>query len=134
MEELLGPSKQLTQSRTRGSKSFGSTNALICSQDCWSEMRQSLGYVFDEVHLKRGIYAPEGHAQFEDETTMIRRLLLKLLLGEISLPMDVRNFPVDEEEAGEQRKLRQLAYECLEGKRPAVVRVVKDDEQLSRDA
>ena len=44
------------------------------------EMGRSLGYEFDEVHIRKGIYAPEAHGQLGNENMLIRRGLLRLLL------------------------------------------------------
>ena len=53
------------------------------------QMGKSLGYDFDEVHLKRQVYQPIGHTQIEEEQTEIRNLLLRLLKGQGRLPIAV---------------------------------------------
>lgn len=58
------------------------------------EMSQAVGYrEFDKVHIKRGIYAPQGHANIEWEFEAIRKLLIDVLTGVRSIPMDVRSLP-----------------------------------------
>lgn len=52
-------------------------------------MGESLGYDFDEVHLKRQVYQPIGHSQIEEEQNEIRRLQLRLLKGQGRLPIAV---------------------------------------------
>lgn len=86
-------------------------------------MGRSLGYEFDEVHVKKGIYAPEAHGRIEDENILIRRGLLRLLYGDAALKMDVTSFPVSDEDLAEQKALRDILKELLEGKRalPVVV-------------
>ncbi len=69
------------------------------------EMGKSLEYQFDAVQVKKGIYAPEGHAQIEDEQVLLRRGLIQLLYGNRSLKMDVQSFPVDEQALENQKLL-----------------------------
>lgn len=57
------------------------------------EMGRSLGYEFGEVHVKKGIYAPEAHGRLEDENMLIRRGLLRLLSGDAAMKMNVPAFP-----------------------------------------
>ena len=75
-------------------------------QEAWEDRRQnlfatlllnmgkSLKYEFDEVHIKKGIYAPEAHSQMENEQQMVRQGLISLLQGEKPLKMEVVHFPV----------------------------------------
>ena len=88
-----------------------------------SEMGASLGYSFDDVHIKKGIYAPEAHAQTEDELLLIRRGLIRLLYGDAELKMDVTSLPIGEDEANEQKEIRQEIKELIEGKRALSVKV-----------
>jgi len=81
------------------------------------EMGRSLSYHFDEVHVKRGTYAPEAHAQIEKESWLIRLGLIRLLHGDANLKMDIASFPVSEEELLEQKVLRERLQELLDGKR-----------------
>lgn len=64
--------------------------------DLLYEMAKSLGYDFDKVHLKRSIYIPKGHTEFEFEQETIRKALLKIMTGQNSLPVKFTNFPGDE--------------------------------------
>lgn len=86
-------------------------------------MGKSLGYDFDEVHLKKGIYSPEAHARVEDENTLLRRGLLRLIYGDGTLKMDVKSFPISEEEAKEQKEIRKSIQELLNGDRDFPVSV-----------
>ena len=75
------------------------------SAEAWSERRvdlliellhsmgSSLGYAFNKTQIKNGIYAPIGHSRMETEQEQIRQLVLELLSGNRSLPMDVTSFP-----------------------------------------
>lgn len=84
-------------------------------------MGQALGYEFDQVHVKKGIYAPEAHSQIENENTLLRRGLIRLLYGDASVKMDVVSFPVTEEAAAEQQVIRDHLIELLRGQRSLTV-------------
>ena len=71
------------------------------------EMGKSLNYLFDEIHVKRAIYAPEAHAQLEHENWLIRQGALRILYGDAHLKMDVTSFPVSEQIITEQKHLRE---------------------------
>ena len=57
------------------------------------DMGKAVGYDFDTVQIRRGIYTPIAHANLEIETQVLRRLLIEVLLGNRSLPLDVRSLP-----------------------------------------
>jgi hypothetical protein len=96
-------------------------------------MGRSLGYEFDEVHVKKGIYAPEAHGRLEDENLLIRRGLVHLLYGDAELKMKVTSLPLSDEALAEQKALRDALQELLDGKRTLPV-AVSDDEPNIRDA
>jgi hypothetical protein len=56
-----------------------------------------VGYKFDKIHIKRGIYSPIAHGEIENELTDIRKSLLSLFRGESSLKMNVVGFPIDKD-------------------------------------
>jgi len=91
------------------------------------DMGHALGYEFDDVHVKKGIYAPEAHGRLEDEKMLIRRGLLRLLYGDSDLKMQVTSFPVSNEELAEQKALRDAIQQLLDGKRSLPVAVSKTD-------
>ena len=91
------------------------------------EMGRSLGYEFDEVHVKKGIYAPEAHGRLEDENMLIRRGLLNLLYGDTALKMNVTSFPISQQALDEQKVLRDALQELLDGKRALPVDVTNDE-------
>ena len=81
------------------------------------QMGKSLGYGFDEVHVKKGVYAPEAHSQIENENTLVRRGLIRVLYGDVSLSMAIDSLPTGEQEAAEQKEVRKALLEILaEGK------------------
>ncbi len=55
------------------------------------EMGHSLGYDFDEVHIKKGIYIPEAHTKLEDDNIKIRQGLINIIEGEKSLNINVKD-------------------------------------------
>ena len=85
-------------------------------QEAWEDRRQnllaklllnmgkSLKYEFDEVHIKKGIYAPEAHSRMENEQQMVRQGLISLLQGEKPLKMEVVHFPVAQQAAIDREK------------------------------
>jgi hypothetical protein len=93
------------------------------------EMGKSLSYIFDEVHVKRAIYAPEAHAQLESENLLMRRGLLRLLYGDAHLKMDVTSFPISGESLKEQTALREGLQELIDGKRKLGVSVSGSDDK-----
>ena len=97
------------------------------------QMGHSLGYEFDEVHVKKGIYAPEAHGRLEEENMLIRRGLLRLLYGDAALKMDVTSFPVSEQSLAEQKALNDALKELLDGKRNLPV-VISDKEGKEENA
>ena len=53
-------------------------------------MGQSLGYDFDKVKIKRGIYIPRGHGEEMTDQFIIRKGLVNILSGKVSLPVEVK--------------------------------------------
>ena len=81
-------------------------------------LAQYLGYGFSRAQLARDIYSPKVHADVEAEQTAIRKGLAKLLNGEASLPMAVREFPAfaDDETLSNQSAIQQALISWLTGK------------------
>jgi hypothetical protein len=65
--------------------------------DLLEAMAKALGYNFDRVELKRGIYSPKAHGEAELEQRVILRGLVELLTGRQPLAMKVTESPVSEE-------------------------------------
>jgi len=57
--------------------------------DLLYEMAISLKYKFDKVHLKRKVYMPKGHVDFENENLEMRKAILGILRGKDSIPIRV---------------------------------------------
>lgn len=95
-------------------------------------MAQSLGYLFDRVHIKRAAYYPQGYGDIEQDQLVIRKGLTSVLKGEISLPMKLTSLPISEQEAQEQAELRKLMIQSYKGQLPLEVKLVKSDEPQGR--
>ena len=52
-------------------------------------MGKSLGYDFDKVRIRKGIYVPRGHGDLDLENRVIRRGIAEILIGRRSLPVSV---------------------------------------------
>jgi hypothetical protein len=54
-------------------------------------MGRDVGYKFDNVDIKRRIYAPQGHQQLEYENIEFRKKLMEILKGEDSIKVNIVN-------------------------------------------
>ncbi len=50
-------------------------------------MGACLGYDFDKVHLKKGIYVPKGHTDLDNELFLLRQASLDVLFGDRAIPV-----------------------------------------------
>jgi hypothetical protein len=64
-----------------------------------------VGYKFDRIHIKRGIYSPIAHSEIESELTEIRKSLLSVFKGDLPLKMNVVGFPFDKDALDANRSL-----------------------------
>ncbi|MEO8839424.1 MAG: DUF6680 family protein [Herbaspirillum sp.] len=69
-------------------------------------MGKSLGYEFDQVEVKKGIYAPMAYSRNQDEDVLLRRGITRILHGESSLKMDITSFPDAHQRPTEQQVIR----------------------------
>jgi hypothetical protein len=69
------------------------SNELL--SDLLVKMGSSLGYSFDKVYVKKGVYYPEGLGDMEQEQHALRKGLLSVLAGTASFPVAVfeQRFP-----------------------------------------
>jgi hypothetical protein len=58
---------------------------------------KDLGFSFDRVQLRRGIYTPIAHGEIEAEQTELRKATLSLVTGRHALQMNVVGFPFDKD-------------------------------------
>lgn len=91
--------------------------------DLLYEMSRALGYDFDRVHLRRGVYWPRRHGEEEQFQRVVREQVLKLLSGELALPVELTSIPVSEENSKTQAAVQERLLEHLEGIRPVRVMV-----------
>jgi len=104
--------------------------------DLLHTMGNFLGYSFDKTHIKRSIYSPQGHADIENEQQLLRRAMIELLMGRLSLPVETIHQPLSEEaqksrddEQAEQKKIRELLIKHYEGEVPVHVRIVENEDK-----
>lgn len=90
------------------------------------EMGRSLDYDFDEVHVKKGIYAPEAHGRIDDENSLIRSGLVQFLYGGKALKMDITSLPVSDEDRAASVALRDALRGLLDGSHPLPVIVTQE--------
>lgn len=62
---------------------FAVWNAQVSSSsvELLYKMSIAVGYSFDKVHLEKGAYFPKGHADFQNEQSMLRKGELDVLYG-----------------------------------------------------
>lgn len=59
--------------------------------DLLIEMGKPLNYEFDPVHIKKGIYTPQGHETDAQEILAMRRGILNLLYGDKSIKIVIQD-------------------------------------------
>lgn len=91
---------------------------------------RDVGYKFDRVQLKRGAYTPVAHGDLEFEQNSIRKLLLKVLSGELALPMEVKGFPIHDEALKSQLELQRKLTAALDGSGTLSVQVKGDRDSI----
>ena len=101
------------------------SNELLA--DLLFEMAKAVGYDFDKVHLKKGSYTPQGHADFEFEQNFIRRSLVQLFLNEAKIPVQIVA-PPDATGISSEERLRQLLIKHYEGGKPIRVIIEENEE------
>ena len=90
-----------------------------------AQMGKCLGYDFDPVAIRKGAYAPKGHADIEIEFQLIRSMLVELLAGTRSL--HVATVPDGEDATKNAERLRKAVFGVLEGRKHVQVHVTRDD-------
>jgi len=54
---------------------------------------QDVGFTFDRVQLKKGVYSPAAHGDLELEQLLLRRAAIRALAGETALKMKIVDLP-----------------------------------------
>jgi hypothetical protein len=83
----------------------------------------ALGFDFDRVQLRRGIYNPRAHDENEAAYLLIRNGLVRLLNGTQPLKMEVTSFPVAQEDIDRQRQVQASLLEHLDGNRSLRIKI-----------
>lgn len=96
-------------------------------------MGKSLDYKFDKTHIKRSIYSPQGHADIENEQQFLRKALIELLMGRLTLPVETISPSLSDdeeksrdEEQAEQKLLRDLLIKHYKGEIPSIVKIIDE--------
>lgn len=84
-------------------------------------MSHSLGYDFDRVHLKRGVYSPRAHGEEELAQQSIRNSLGAILSGAKPFPIKVTSIEQPQAALEKQAGLQMMLADVLSGKRPLQV-------------
>jgi hypothetical protein len=98
--------------------------------DLLHKMAICLGYEFDKVRIKNNAYVPIGHGNIERDLELIRTGLVQLLSGKLPIKMEVVSLPstVSESDLLEQKEIRSLPVNYLEGKIPMPVTILNAPE------
>lgn len=89
--------------------------------DVLASMSTALDYHFDRVVLHRGCYAPQGHADLENEQTMIRKGVVDLLEGKSSLPVHIDAASTSPDDRERLVRVQSALLDVLTGTRPIAV-------------
>lgn len=102
-----------------------------CLSDLLYEMGKSLNYKFDKTHIKRSIYSPQGHIDIENDQQFLRKALIELLMGRLTLPVKTISPSLSDEELesrseeqAEQKLIRELLIKHYKGEIPSIVKIV----------
>ncbi|MEO4029019.1 DUF6680 family protein [Chromobacterium vaccinii] len=96
----------------RGDELF--TNLLEC-------IAKATNYKFERTLLRAGSYTPEAHGTIELQQQAIRSFAVEVALGNRSLPMEVKSWPVDQELGRRQITVQE---QLVEGQRETLSRLV----------
>ena len=96
------------------------------------EMGNRLGYKFDSVQIKRGIYSPQAHADVEQEQNLLRKALLEVLAGKREIPINAVITPLNEEAAAQGKRMMEGIVGVLEGERAVKYQLQTETTKLER--
>jgi len=85
-----------------------------------------LGFDFDRVQIRRGIYYPRGHGELEERQRKILLGLEHVLDGKLAIPMRVTDFPVSEEAVAAQKLVAEKLAGAYDKDGAVRVRMVKE--------
>jgi hypothetical protein len=90
------------------------------------EMSKAVGYSFDKVDINRTWYTPNYSYNIEQELNTIRGQLVKLLNGEISVPIQIK---IPEGTELSQEKLAKILISQYENRTPFPVIIIEEKKQ-----
>lgn len=82
--------------------------------DLLEALAAALGYPFDRVQLKRGIYYPKAHGDAEMRRLIFERAMFRVMTGEAPLSMKVTDFPGTQEGYELQKKVQESIVTALQ--------------------
>jgi len=85
------------------------------------QMACAMGYDFDKTYIRRTAYTPVKYGDIEFENDAIRKLLIRVLAGERSIPISI-----EASQSEEQLRLNKLLIEHYENQRAVNVRIISD--------
>lgn len=88
--------------------------------DLLYEMSRALGYNFDKVLLKQGVYSPIAHGEFELQDRAIRQGLARILSGEAALGVTAI---LPDDVLKQQQKIQTSLGKVLAGTQPLSVKI-----------
>lgn len=89
--------------------------------DVLASMSVALGYQFDRVVLHRGCYAPQGHADLENEHFKIRKGVIDLLEGQSSLQVHIDEASSSPSDRARVEQVQNALLDVLTGTRPVCI-------------
>jgi hypothetical protein len=72
-------------------------------------LSNALGYSFDRVQLRRGVYYPRAHGEAEERKRIFEEAIIKILTGQTALPMKVTEFPFSPEPMNFRKKFKKAS-------------------------
>ncbi|WP_309585624.1 DUF6680 family protein [Paraburkholderia phenoliruptrix] len=91
------------------------------------QMGQTLHYGFREAELQSHIYFPQWQVALQNDQELMRKALVDLASGKVSLPMAVTHFPADPDLAKRTAELQTLLIDWLEGNRAPLMTPAQAD-------
>lgn len=74
-----------------------STKRIELLVELLHKMALVLNYDFDKTHIKNSSYSPVAHGDIEEEQRYLRQGLIEVLEGKRTLPMQITNWPNENE-------------------------------------
>lgn len=115
---------EVAPSESTALNQWGQTGEKLLA-DLLVAMSAALGYEFDEVQIRRGVYAPSGHIMAEITANQIRDKIAEALIRGDGIPMRVTDITTDKETLKRQKEIQEKLLAVLDGKQPLSVTSVQ---------